>query len=154
MKQNNELTAEQKRLLRGFFQSMSDLVAANIVRSDKILGDIGEWLCAQRFGVSLCQSGRHPGFDGLIAEKRIQIKIHNSPEGTNLSVGDANSYDELMVVIGPRSRLRAQVKDASSNSFLIYRFTSDEVRSLMKRSSGHYCAKGILAAAQAETVHF
>lgn len=151
---NDELTAEQKSLLRGFFQSMSDLVAANIVRSDKILGDIGEWLCAQRFGVSLCQSGRHPGFDGLIAEKRVQIKVHNSPEGTNLSVGDPKSYDELMVVIGPRSRLRPQVKDVSSNSFLIYRFTANDVRSLMKRSSGYYCAKGVLTSAQAETVHF
>lgn len=154
MMQNNKLTAEQKRLLRGFFQSMSDLVEANIVRSDKILGDIGEWLCTQCFGISLCQSGRHPGFDGLIVGKRVQIKTHNSPEGTNLSVGDPNSYDELMIVIGPRSRLRPQLKDISSNSFLIYRFTSDKVRSLMKRPSGYYCAKGALTAAQAETVHF
>ena len=68
--------------------------------------------------------------------------MHNSPKGTNLSVGNPENYDELIIIIGPRSRLR---KEDVNYSFHVYRFTANEVKTLMRRKSGHhYCAKGVL----------
>ncbi|HFK2923275.1 TPA: hypothetical protein ACGY8I_001998 [Aeromonas hydrophila] len=128
-------------LIREFFDCTSKLLKADIVRSDKILGDIGEWLCVQKYGLVLEKSGRHPGYDGKIGSSRVQVKVHNSPEGTNLSVGDPDKYDELIVIIGPRSRLRVSVIEATFHS---YRICSVDVKRLMKRKSGHYCAKGVL----------
>ena len=98
----------EKELLRNFFGFTANLIEAGIVRSDKVLGDIAEWLCVKNFDLVLCQSGRHPGFDGHIGSRRVQVKMHNSPEGNNLSVGKPSAYDELIVVIGPRSKLRIE----------------------------------------------
>ncbi|WP_223481376.1 MULTISPECIES: hypothetical protein [unclassified Pseudomonas] len=131
-------------LIREFFMCASKLLDAGVVRSDKLLGDIGEWLCVQQYGLLLEKSGRHPGYDGTIGESRVQVKVHNSPEGTNLNVGNPAKYDELIVVLGPRSRLRVS---AELCAFHIYRFSSPEVFSLMKRESGYYCAKKIFASA-------
>ena len=128
-------------LIQELFACTSTLLEAGIVRSDKILGDIGEWLCVQKYGLVLESSGRHPGYDGKIGKSRVQVKVHNSPAGTNLSVGNPEQYDELIVIVGPRSRLRVSEVDAT---FHVYRFPSAEVKRLMKRNSGHYFAKGIL----------
>lgn len=136
---------KERDLLRNFFGFTANLIEAGIVRSDKVLGDIAEWLCVKNFDLVLCQSGRHPGFDGHIGSKKVQVKMHNSPEGNNLSVGNPSAYDELIVIIGPRSKLR--INDAE-NCFLAYCFSSEDVTSLMKRSSGFYCAKTVLSQRQ------
>ena len=138
----NLMNDTEKKLLRHFFGFTANLIEAGIVRSDKILGDIAEWLCVKNFGLVLCQSSRQTGFDGYIGTSKVQVKMHNSPEGTNLSVGTPSAYDELIVIIGPRSKLR--INDVE-NCFLAYRFSSEEVTSLMKRSSGFYCAKTVLS---------
>ncbi|TGU74578.1 hypothetical protein E4633_03695 [Geomonas terrae] len=143
------MTDSEKTLMRAFFHSAEKLYEANIVRSDKLLGDIGEWLCVKRYGLVLEQSGRHPGYDGLIGNRRVQVKVHNSPEGTNLNVGDPEKYDELIVILGPRSRLRP---GSRSFTFHFYRFTAAEVEADMKRSSGYYCAKTVLAGKEYEHV--
>ena len=67
--------------------------------------------------------------------------MHNSPEGTNLSVGDPEKYDQLIVLIGPKSNLRI---GSIEESFHSYRFNAVEVKKLMARISGYYCAKSIL----------
>lgn len=135
------MTNTEKQLIRDFFSCASKLLDANIVRSDKLLGDIGEWLCVKKYGLVLADSGRNPGYDGHIDGKRVQVKVHNSPKGTNLSVGNPDKYDELIVLIGPRSKLRIV---SEKNSFHAYRFTSSEVEEKMRRDSGHYCARTTL----------
>lgn len=130
-----------KKLIREYFGSVAKLQDHNIVRSDKVLGDLGEWICVKEFDLVLEKSGRHPGYDGKINGESVQVKVHNSPEGTNLSVGNPDKYDHLIILIGPRSKLRIGSKD---ESFHAYRFTSAEVKLTMARNSGHYCAKGIL----------
>lgn len=143
------MTKTEKLLIRDFFACAAKLLDAEVVRSDKLLGDIGEWLCVRKYGLVLAESGRNPGFDGHIGEEKIQVKVHNSPKGTNLSVGDPEKYDRLIVLIGPRSRLR--YKD-SVNSFHVYHFSADEVQTLMARKSGHFCAKKILHANTYESI--
>lgn len=113
-----------------------------MIRSDKILGDLAEWICVQHYGLILATSGRHPGYDGLIGERKVQVKAHNSPKGTNLSVGNPDLYDELIVLIGPRSRLRA---GPAGQNFHVYRFSTCHVDANFRRASGCYCAKGGLA---------
>lgn len=95
---------DHRTLIRGYFDCTSKLVDAGLIRSDKVLGDLAEWICVGRFGLVLETSGRHPGYDGLIENSKVQVKAHNSPKGTNLSVGNPDHYDELIVLIGPRSR--------------------------------------------------
>jgi hypothetical protein len=131
------------KLIRDFFNAAAKLMDEGIVRSDKLLGDIGEWLCVKHYSLVLESSGRHPGYDGKIGQSRVQVKVHNSPKGTNLGVGNPDKYDELIIILGPRSRLRVSPKSAS---FHVYRFTSENVHALMKRKSGFYCAKKILQA--------
>lgn len=131
----------EKQLISEFFAVSSKLNDAGIVRSDKLLGDIGEWLCVKQYGLVLAESGRNKGYDGCIGDSKIQVKVHNAPIGTNVSVGNPAKYDQIIILIGPRSRLRNTDKKLS---FHIYRFTSIEVRETMKRSSGFYCAKGTL----------
>jgi len=121
----------EKKLIRDYLESVANLQGKNIVRSDKVLGDIGEWICVKKYGLILESSGRHPGYDGKIDNEKVQIKVHNSPQGTNLSVGDPEKYDHLIVLIGPKSRLRIGVSDESFHS---YRFTSSEVKSKMART--------------------
>lgn len=129
---------EHKTLIREFFDCTARLQQAGIVRSDKILGDLAEWLCVQRYGLVLETSGRHPGYDGLIGLRRVQVKAHNSPKGTNLSVGSPEKYDELIVLIGPRSRLRV---GPAGDSFHVYRFSSAHVEEEFRREKGCYCAR-------------
>lgn len=139
------MTAAQNQLIREFFDCAEKLQAAGVVRSDKILGDIGEWLCVEHYGLKLAESGRHPGFDGHIGKKRVQVKTHNSSTRTNLSVGQPHEYDELIIIIGPKSRLRIDTTTTSDqNSFHAYRFRSNEVERLMRRTSGFYCCRATL----------
>lgn len=135
------MNQREKQLISEFFSCASRLNDAGIVRSDKLLGDIGEWLCVKEYGLVLAKSGRNKGFDGCIGDSRIQVKVHNAPVGKNISVGDPDNYDELIILIGPRSSLR---NFDNQSSFHVYRFSSDEVKKAMERPSGFYCARGVL----------
>lgn len=121
-----------------------------MIRSDKILGDLAEWICTDRYGLVLATSGRHPGYDGMIGQSKVQVKAHNSPKGTNLSVGNPDLYDELIVLIGPRSRLRV---GPAGQTFHVYRFTASHVAANLQRASGCYCAKKSLTDMQYEVVN-
>lgn len=143
------MTSAEKQLIRNFFTIARKLQDAQIVRSDKLLGDIGEWLCVKQYGLVLAKSGRNPGFDGHIGSIKVQVKVHNAPKGTNLSVGNPANYDKLIVLIGPRSSLRSE---DPSLSFHAYHFSAKEVLTLMPRATGHYCAKGILNARTYESI--
>lgn len=135
------MTEEEKCLVQGFFDSVAKLQDAGIVRSDKVLGDLAEWICVRQYGLVLETSGRHPGYDGLIGNRKVQVKAHNSPKGTNLNVGMPEKYDELFVLIGPRSRLRV---GPPGRDFHVYRFAAAEVQATLRRVSGCYCARGAL----------
>jgi len=92
----------------------------------------------EEFGLVLEKSGRHPGYDGNINGEKVQVKVHNSQERTNLSVGEPKEYAHLIILVGPRSRLRIGNND---ESFYAYRFTSAEVKSTMASGNGYYCSK-------------
>lgn len=134
---------DQHLAIAEFFDAVDKLERAGVIRSSRFLGDIGEFLCADTFGTSLVDSLREPGHDGFYEGRRVQVKFNNSPTGNNINVGDPATYEELVVVVGPRSKLRE--RDHLKGEFRFYRFTSDEIRP-WKSARGHfYCAKERLA---------
>ncbi len=142
---------EEKQLIRDFFNYPEKLRDAGIVRSNNVLGDIGEWLCVKKYGLVLANSGRNPDFDGYIEDKKVQVKLHNAPIGTNVNdVGNPEKYDELIIILGKQSRLRP--KNVCEDGFLFYKFSAQEVKNNMKQNKKYSCAKKVLGEKEYECV--
>lgn len=137
------MTSDQESALAAFFEAVDRLEKVGIIRSSRFLGDIGEFLCADAFGTVLAEQLRLPGHDGVHDEKRVQIKFNNSPTGNNINVGNPDNYDELVVVIGPRSKLRESQHEPGE--FRFYRFSSTEVAPWKTGRNNFYCAKERIA---------
>jgi hypothetical protein len=133
------MEAENKLAIKIFFEQVDKLKDLNVIRSDKYLGDIAEYITTCFYNIELAESGREPGYDGIDEDGRVQVKYHGSITRTNLSLGNPNEYENLLVVLGPNSLLRsAKYKD----DFLIYRFSSNEVKVHQNSKSGSYsCGK-------------
>ncbi|UMY49291.1 DUF6998 domain-containing protein [Pseudomonas azotoformans] len=133
------MTLDQESALAAFFKAVDRLEEVGVIRSSRFLGDIGEFLCADAFGTVLVEELRQPGHDGVHDEKRVQIKFNNSPTGNNINLGNPEKYDEVVVVIGPRSKLRES--EHQPGEFRFYRFSSSEVRPWRTGNNNFYCAK-------------
>lgn len=142
------MTPEQEAAIAQFFVAVAKLEELEVIRSSRHLGDIGEFLCTSTFGTLLVPQLRQPGHDGLEGEKRIQVKFNNSPTGNNINVGRPSDYELLVVVIGPRSKLREP--NHAANEFRLYRFSSEEVHLWQASGGGYYCAKARLAACKSK----
>lgn len=134
---------DQESAIAAFFEAVDKLEEVGVIRSSRFLGDIGEFLCADTFGISLVSGLREPGHDGFHKDLRVQVKFNNSPTGNNINVGNPEQYDELVVVIGARSKLREI--EHQPGEFRFYRFTSDNVRPWRTARGSFYCAKERLA---------
>lgn len=133
------MTPDQEFAITRFFEAVERLEELGVIRSSRFLGDIGEFLCSDTFGTVLVDELRLTGHDGTHEGKRVQVKFNNSPTGNNINVGDPERYDELIVVLGPRSKLRET--DHQPGEFRFYRFASEEVRPWRTGNNSHYCAK-------------
>jgi hypothetical protein len=131
---------QQKILLAKFFETLQELRAVGIVRSDVILGDIGEFLCTVVFhGLKQVSEKTNMGYDALYNEKKVQIKFSNSKDAKNLDLGNPSEYDELIVVLGSESAHR--MKNDEDSDYLFYRFESKEVMDKFKVASGYKLSK-------------
>ena len=131
---------KQKPLLKKFFKTLKGLRNAGIVRSDVILGDIGEFLCTVVFrGLVLVPDKTNVGYDAVYNEKRIQIKYSNSKDTKNIDLGDPSKYDELIVVLGNESAHR--MNNDNDADFLFYRYESSEVKDKFGVASGYKLSK-------------
>jgi len=133
------MTHDQESAITAFFDAVDKLKQAKVIRSSRFLGDIGEFLCADTFGTTLASDLREPGHDGIREDRRVQVKFNNSPTGNNINVGNPEQYEELVVVIGPRSKLREL--EHNRDEFRFYCFTSDDVRTWETAKGSFYCAK-------------
>ena len=133
------MTPDQEFAIAQFFQAVERLEGLGVIRSSRVLGDIGEFLCADTLGTVLVDELRLPGHDGTHEGKRVQVKFSNSPTGNNINVGHPNTYEELVVVLGPKSKLR-EVGHAPGE-FRFYRFSSEEVKLWRTQKESFYCAK-------------
>lgn len=128
------MNERQQRALLRFNNSIDELKAAGVIRSDRYLGDIAEFLCADAYGIDLATNQRQSGHDGFRQDLKVQIK-YGGGKKTNMDLGDPSTYDEVYVVLGKDSVVRKHVHPAD---FLIYRFTADEVRNIGTTAGARY----------------
>jgi hypothetical protein len=122
-----------------FFAAVAQLRELGIIRSDKYLGDLGEYICTHFYGINLASSGRQAGYDGTDADGTIQVKYHGSTTRTNIDLGDPEQYQNLLVVLGPSSLLRPT---QFAGDFLVYRMSAEQVRRHKNTDKGTYsCGK-------------
>ena len=117
------LESERKEKLCQFYKLIKKKKKENIIRSDNIFGDIGEFFCTQVYpDLKLVPSKTNPGYDATENGKKIQIKFSDSCDARNIHVGNPNNYNELIVVLGPKSIHRYTGEDDSRhNKILFYR---------------------------------
>ena len=133
------MNTEIKEAIKGFHDSVEKLKLLRIVRSDKYLGDIAEYISSYFYQIELAESGRQPGHDGSDNEGRVPIKYHGSPTRTNIDLGKPDEYENLLVVLGPNSMLR---NPDYSGDFLLYRISASDVKAHCNVASGTYsCGK-------------
>jgi hypothetical protein len=137
------MTAEQTVAIGDFFSSAERLKSLGIIRSDKYLGDIAEFIAASQFGMAMVSSGREPGHDGHIDGRKVQVK-YNGGTSITIDCGNPDSYEDLIVILGPKSVMR-QVD--LLEPYVIYRIPNHIVRKKPPHKDGkRRFAKGDLPA--------
>lgn len=117
------MNQRQCKALKFFAAAVKELKESGVIRSDRYLGDIGEFLCADAYNIDLATNLREVGHDGHRKELRAQIKYAGGLT-TNINFGNPNLYDEIYIVLGRESVVRGYRHEAE---FLIYKRTSEEV---------------------------
>jgi hypothetical protein len=123
---------------------------SGIIRSHRYLGDIAEFLCADKFGVNLATNLRQLGHDGLLKTKRVQIKYHGG-KSTTVDLGDPENYDEVFVVLWPDSIFRPKDKP---KKFLIYRLSASQARNFESKATSYYCTANRLNGYYVDSIDF
>ncbi|MDD4929897.1 MAG: hypothetical protein PHP85_11520 [Gallionella sp.] len=131
------MTAAKIQAIKKFYESVESLKKLNVIRSDVIFGDIGEFLCSVvHEGLLLEDKKTNPGFDATLGGKTVQIKHSDSSAAENIDLGNPKKYDMLIVVLGKNSAHR-MANDADAD-YLFYSFSSSEVQERFKIPSGGY----------------
>lgn len=130
----------QKDAIVQFAKSIDDLKKTGVIRSHRYLGDIGEFLCADAFGINLANNLREVNIDGTRGQRTVQIK-YNGGQRTNIDAGDPTSYDELYVVIGNNSVMYPK---SSEGDYLIYYIAAKDLVPLVNEKGKCYCSMGTL----------
>ncbi|MHB9955740.1 DUF6998 domain-containing protein [Vibrio campbellii] len=133
------MTDDQLKAITEFFDIATKLEELEVIRSSRYLGDIGEFLCKEKFDIDLEEGLRSEGHDATDENGRIQIKFSNSVKGNNINVGVPTKYERLIIVVGPNSKLKES--DHSANEFRLYSFPSSVVKTWKSPSGNYYCAK-------------
>jgi hypothetical protein len=118
------MTDEQISAIGEFFTATDRLKKLEIIRSDRYLGDIAEFIAKARLGMAMTSSLREPGHDGYIDGKKVQVKF-NGGKSITIDVGDPTAYDDLIVILGPNSVMRAA---DLSEPYVVYRIPSEVVK--------------------------
>lgn len=124
-----------------FFTHISVLKNLDVIRSDVVLGDIGEFLCTLVYtDLTLCTSKTQKGIDGKLGQEDVQIKFSNSSYAKNINLGNPNrdNYDSLILVLGKDSAHR---ESGLKGDFIFYRYTSQEVRDNFSVTKGFKFSK-------------
>lgn len=133
------LTDKEKCAINNFFDAVKKLREMRIFRSDRYLGELGEFLASKRFNLNLATNKKQKGHDTEGWKNPVQIKFHNSPTRTNIDLGDPKKYKKVIVVLGPNSMLNP--KGCDSNQFAFYIFTSAQVDKSFHNKKSFSCGK-------------
>ena len=127
------MDVEVKKALSQFFAAQKKLNQLGVIRSRDYVGDIARYLCAATYGLELVE--RAAGYDGIIADSRVQVGVNNCPTGHPVRLGRSAEWDEALVVLGPNSWLRPE---SVPGDFIFYRFTREEIAERFKLRGDQY----------------
>lgn len=69
--------------LKTITDCIKSLKEKGVIRSNNLVGDLGEYYCQENFGITLCDSKVQKGYDGTDEEeKTIQIKTRKTPSNS------------------------------------------------------------------------
>lgn len=136
------ITSDQATAIIDFMAAAAKLRSMKVIRSDRFLGDIGEFLAASMFGLQLAKSPRQEGHDTEGEADRVQIKFHNSPTRTNIDLGEPTKYDRALIVIGPDSLLHPA--GDYTGKYCFYEFSASYVQQHFSTTKGYSCGKQAL----------
>jgi hypothetical protein len=146
------ITQDQAVAIIEFMAAAAKLRAMEVIRSDRFLGDIGEFLAASEFELQLAKSPRQEGHDTEGEADRVQIKFHNSPTRTNINLGKPTKYDRVLIVVGPDSLLHPAGSYAGKYCF--YEFNAKHVQLNFSTKKAYSCGKkALLDPIRALTLH-
>lgn len=97
-------TRSRGAILSDFFSVVQNLRQTNVLRSDRYLGDIGEFIASTIFDVELSINQREETIDGEINGNTVQVKFNSSPTKTNINVGRARDYDLMILILSSSSK--------------------------------------------------
>ncbi|EGR2773252.1 TPA: hypothetical protein ACMDOR_003550 [Vibrio parahaemolyticus] len=106
-----------------FYAAADKLRKLKVVRSDRYLGDIAEFIAKSSLGMELAENCREKGYDGLINNRKVEVK-YNGGKSITVNAGKPETYDELIIILGPRSVMRLP---ELSDEYVIYRIPSSYV---------------------------
>lgn len=128
------MNQQQQLALSNFRAAIKELKDVGVIRSDRYLGDIAEFLCADAFEIDLAENLRQIGHDGMRQDLKVQIK-YGGGKKTNIDLGDPSTYDEVYVVLGKDSIVRKHQGEAD---FFIYKLTANEVIKIGQTNKSKY----------------
>jgi hypothetical protein len=134
------VTPRQKAAIAAFASSVKELKESGVIRSDRYLGDLAEFLCADAFQLDLATNLRQVGHDGMREGVKVQIK-YGGGKKKNVDLGDPATYEEVYVVLGRGSVVRSS---AHQGDFLIYKLPRKEVLGLCTSAGTYSCGAGAL----------
>ncbi len=82
-------------------QRLSDL---NVIRSERLVGEIGEWFFTAIYGGKRAISSSQKGWDIELDDKKIQIKTHakgdkNNARWTEIDEEKVKEFEELVIIV-------------------------------------------------------
>jgi hypothetical protein len=125
-----------KSALKSFFAAQGKLHEFGVIGSKHYIDDIAVYLCTEVYGLEPVGKGNKGlGYEGLIGSSRVAVRLTNCPTDTPVRIPAPVTFDELIVVLGPKSWMRPEGIDAE---FIFYRLEKEEVLDRFRESNGIY----------------
>jgi len=69
--------------LKQISDAFKSLKKKGIIRSNNLVGDLGEYYCQEKLEITLSENKVQKGYDGIDEEKKkVQIKTRRKPKGS------------------------------------------------------------------------
>ncbi|HWL23308.1 MAG TPA: hypothetical protein VNR38_06100 [Ureibacillus sp.] len=134
------LTPEEKQAIDNFYDAVGQLRKLDIIRSNRYLGDLGEFIASKAFGFKLNKNKRQKGYDATKKKKKYEVKYADGTK-TNISLGNPKTYDYIILVIGCKSVL---FDPSLKGSYAVYELPSSITIKYPNPKGGYSFGKNVL----------
>jgi len=122
---------EVKEALNQFVEAKQKLRSLDVIRSERVTGEIGEWFAEQLTGAKRAKSSTQKGWDLTDGKKKYQVKTHAKGDDNNARWTtwkyNNNEFDELILLVFSKE---FRLKEAYQ---IPYKVTQDRVDFSKKR---------------------